>query len=98
MEEIINSNKGGKPLEVGVNKFFLMNFIATILFIILQILFLPLAIIGFAYAYYKQIYGSKKLDVSSTAVEIINGRWIMDVFDIRKDAVTVKLYNVLPNE
>ena len=40
---------------------------------------------------------SKKLGVSSTAIEIINGRWTMDKFGLRKDPATVKLFNVLPN-
>ena len=43
------------------------------------------------------MYVSKKLGVSFTAIEIINGRWTMDKFDLRKDPATVKLFNVLPN-
>ena len=47
--------------------------------------------------YYKQMYVSKRLGVSSTAIEIINGRWAMDKFDLRRDPATVKLFDVLPN-
>lgn len=43
------------------------------------------------------MYGSKKLGVSSTAVEVINGRWSMDIFGIRKDTASVKLNQQLPN-
>jgi len=31
----------------------------------------------------------KKLGVSSTAIEVINGRWTMDVFGMGKDTASV---------
>lgn len=71
--------------------------IGFIVFAVIQILFIPLAIIGAIITYYKQMHVSKKLGVSSTAIEIINGRWTMDRFGLRKDPATVKLFNVLPN-
>ncbi len=71
--------------------------IGFIVFVIIQTLFIPLAIIGAIITYYKQMHVSKKLGVSSTAIEIINGRWTMDRFGLRKDPATVKLFNVLPN-
>jgi methyltransferase (TIGR00027 family) len=74
-----------------------MEFIALIVYIIVQILFIPFAIIGFSLVFYKQMYVSKKLGVSSTAVEVINGRWAMDIFGIRKDTASVKLNQQLPN-
>lgn len=66
-------------------------------YVIVQILFIPFGIIGAIIIYYKQMYVSKKLGVSSTAIEIINGRWTTDKFGLRKDPATVKLFNVLPN-
>ena len=71
--------------------------IGYILFILVQIVFVPLAIIGVLIVYYKQVYVSKKLGVSSTAVEIINGRWTMDKFGLRKDRAAVRLNEILPN-
>lgn len=68
-----------------------------IVYVIVQILFIPFGIIGAIIIYYKQMHVSKKLGVSSTAIEIINGRWTMDKFGLRKDPATVKLFNVLPN-
>ncbi len=68
-----------------------------IIYIIVQTLFIPLGIIGGIIIAYKQIYVSKKLKVSSTAIEIINGRWTMDKFKLRNDLASVKLFNVLPN-
>jgi len=74
-----------------------MDFIALLVFIVVQILFIPLAIIGFILVAYKQMYVSKKLGVSASANEVINGRWTMDVFGLRKDTASVKLNRVLPN-
>jgi methyltransferase (TIGR00027 family) len=74
-----------------------MEFIALLVFIVVQILFIPLATVGFILVFYKQMYGSKKLGVSSTAIEVINGRWTMDVFGMRKDTASVKLNRLLPN-
>ncbi len=71
--------------------------IGFIVFIVVQTLFIPFAIVGVFIAFYKQMYVSKKLGVSSTAVEIINGRWTMDKFGIRKDPATVQLFKVMPN-
>ena len=73
------------------------NILAFIIFIILQILFIPLAIIGAIWVGYKQIVVSKKLGVSQTAIEIINGRWTMHIFGLRDDHATAKLAPILPN-
>ena len=71
--------------------------IASLVFIIAQIYLLPLAVIGFVLVFYKQMFVSRRLGVSSTAVEVINGRWTMDIFGLRQDQATVKLNQVLPN-
>ncbi len=67
------------------------------IYFIVQILFIPLGIIGSILIYYKQMFVSKKLGVSSTAIEIINGRWTMDKFGLRNDFATVQLFKQLPN-
>ena len=74
-----------------------MDFIALFVFMVVQILFLPLSIVGFMLVAYKQMYVSKRLGVSGTAIEIINGRWTLDIFGLRKDTASVKLNRVLPN-
>ena len=74
-----------------------MDFIALLVFMVVQILFLPLSIAGFILVAYKQMYVSKRLGVSGTAIEVINGRWTLDVFGLRKDTASVKLNRVLPN-
>jgi len=74
-----------------------MRAISFLVFIVLQILFLPLAIVGAALVGYKQMVVSKRLRVSQTGIEVLNGRWTLDVFDIRKDPATVKLASAIPN-
>ncbi|MFK7805694.1 MAG: class I SAM-dependent methyltransferase [Anaerolineae bacterium] len=73
------------------------NILALIIFIILQILFIPLAIVGGIWAGYKQLAMSKRLGVSQTAIEILNGRWTMHIFGLRDDAAAAQLAPVLPN-
>jgi methyltransferase (TIGR00027 family) len=75
----------------------LRNFFALIVFVILQILFIPLAIIGAIVVGYRQLIVSKNLGVSQTAIEIINGRWTMHIFGLRDDPAAAKLAPVLPN-
>ena len=74
-----------------------MSILSFLIFILLQIAFLPLAIAGFLIVAYKQMVVSKKLGVSQTAIEVLNGRWTMHVFDIRKDQTTAQLANTIPN-
>lgn len=71
--------------------------IALLVFILTQVLSIPLVIIGGIIITYKQVIVSKKLGVSSTAISVISSRWLMDIFDLRKDTASVKLYRVLPN-
>jgi methyltransferase (TIGR00027 family) len=59
--------------------------------------FIPLALIGFVLVAYRQMGVSKKLGISQTAIEILNGRWTMHIFNIRIDEATAKLAAALPN-
>lgn len=74
-----------------------MTFLAYLTFIPLQIVWLPLSLIGVIMVGYRQLAVSKKLGVSQTAVEIINGRWAMDVFGLRRDGAARKLAADIPN-
>ena len=40
---------------------------------------------------------SKKLGLSMTAIEVINGRWTMHIFGMREDEATARLAAALPN-
>ena len=74
-----------------------MTSLSYLIYVPLQILAIPGAIVGLLLTAYKQILVSKRLEVSQTAIEIINGRWTMHVFGLRKDDATAALISVLPN-
>lgn len=74
-----------------------MKYLSYAVFIPLQIVFLPVAFVGLLLTAYKQIVVSKRLGVSQTAIEIINGRWTMHIFGLRQDDATAALMSVLPN-
>lgn len=74
-----------------------MSILSLLLYIPLQIVFIPIAILGGILVAYKQMVVSKRLGISQTAIEVINGRWTMHVFGMRDDPATAKLAAALPN-
>lgn len=74
-----------------------MRFLSFVVFLVLQIAFLPLAVVGFFIVGYKQMVVSKRLGVSQTMVEVINARWTMHVFDMREDMASARLADCVPN-
>ena len=74
-----------------------MRLIAWVVFVVLLVVFLPLLVLGTLMVTYKQLVVSRRLGVSQTGIEVINGRWTMDWFGIRPDPATVRLLGVLPN-
>jgi len=74
-----------------------LSILAVLFFIPLQLVWLPFSLIGAGIVAYRQLIVSRRLGVSQTAVEIINGRWAMHVFDLREDEATARLARVLPN-
>ena len=74
-----------------------MRFLSFVVFLVLQIAFLPLAVVGFFIVGYKQMVVSKRLGVSQTMVEVINARWTMHVFDMREDMASARLADRVPN-
>jgi methyltransferase (TIGR00027 family) len=74
-----------------------MSTLGLILYIILQVAFLPLALVGVMLVAYRQIVVSKRLGISQTAIEVLNGRWTMHIFDIRADRASAELAATLPN-
>ena len=69
-----------------------------LVFLILQILFIPFAIIGLILALYKEFKVSKKLGVSFTAGQAIQIRWIMHYVRTRTDEDTVEFIKHFPIE
>jgi methyltransferase (TIGR00027 family) len=74
-----------------------MRLISFLVYIPLQIAFIPLAIAGVVLVAYRQMIVSKKMGISQTAIEVINGRWTMHVFGLRSDVATANLAAKLPN-
>ena len=62
-----------------------MTALSYLIYVPLQILAIPGAIVGLLLTAYKQILVSRRLGISQTAIEIINGRWTMHVFGLRQD-------------
>ena len=67
-----------------------MRVLSFAVFVVLQIVFLPLGLVGVLLVGYKQLVISKRLGLAQSAIEVINGRWTMHVFDIRSDPATVR--------
>ena len=57
---------------------------------LLQIILLPISLIGMIYASYKQQKNSKKEKISYTAGQVIQGQWILNFFYIREDNNIIK--------
>ena len=74
-----------------------MNIIKILLFVILQILLLPLFMLGFVLIAVRQLLVSKKLGLSGTAIDVLQSRWIQHYFGGRDDPVTIELAKTLPN-
>ena len=65
-------------------------FFQTLTYVLLQIILLPISLIGFIYANYKQKKNSLKTKISYTAGQVIQGQWILHYFKIRKDNNIIK--------
>ena len=74
-----------------------MSVLSLILYIPLQIAFIPFAILGFVLVAYKQLVVSKRLGVPQSAIEILNGRWTMHIFGMRSDKSGAALASTMPN-
>jgi methyltransferase (TIGR00027 family) len=76
----------------------MLKFIQNFTYIILQIILLPLAILGSLYAINKEKKVSKRLYISYTAGQVIQGQWLMHYFKIRKDKNIIKFIKKFPAE
>ncbi|MCD4783982.1 MAG: SAM-dependent methyltransferase [Candidatus Eremiobacteraeota bacterium] len=67
-----------------------------LVFIIIQLVLLPLSIIGYVFMFVKVLLYSKKHGISATATNPLSSRWIYHIFGLRKDEATVKMISSLP--
>ena len=77
---------------------FLIKLFQIILYIPIQIIFIPFAIIGLIDAIYKEMRKSKKLGVSFTAIQALQYRWLMHYFNTRPDPLSVAFIKKFPCE
>ncbi len=77
---------------------FLIKLFQIILYIPIQIIFIPFAIIGLIDAIYKEMGKSKKLGVSFSAIKALQYRWIMHYFNTRPDPLSVEFTKKFPCE
>jgi methyltransferase (TIGR00027 family) len=89
--------KDTKKQLPGVYHFFIKLF-QIILYIPIQILFIPFAIIGLIDGIYKEMGNSKRLGVSFSAGQALQYRWIMHYFDTRPDPLSVAFTKKFPCE
>ncbi len=90
-------DKNTKKQLPGVLRFFIKLF-QIIFYILLQIIFIPFAVIGLITAIYKEMRKSKKLKCSFSAIKAFQYRWLMHYFDTRPDPLSVAFTKYFPCE
>ena len=87
MYEGLMTDKNTKKQLPGILRF-LIKLFQIILYIPIQIIFIPFAIIGIIDAIYKEMRKSKKLGVSFSAIKALQYRWMMHYFNNRPDPIS----------
>lgn len=91
------TEKNTKKQRLGKIRF-AIKFFQIILYIPIQIIFIPFAIIGLAAGFYKEMRIGKKLGVSYSAGQALQYRWIMHYFNTRPDPLSVAFIKKFPCE
>jgi methyltransferase (TIGR00027 family) len=74
-----------------------MRILGLVVYVVVQIVFIPVALAGTVYLAVKQLGVSKRIGVSATATSVVGNRWLLDKFGLRPDPAAVRLYAALPN-
>ena len=77
---------------------FLIQLFQIILYIPIQIIFIPFAIVGIIVGIYKGMGKSKKLGICFTACRALQYRWFMHYFNTRPDPLSVAFTKKFPCE
>jgi len=77
---------------------FLVKLFQIVLYIPIQIVFIPIAIIGIIDGIYKGMGKSKKLGISFTSCRALQYRWIMHYFNTRLDPLSIAFTKNFPCE
>jgi methyltransferase (TIGR00027 family) len=76
----------------------LIKLIQIILYLLIQIIFIPFLIIGLIVGFYKEMANSKKYGVSFSAGQALQYRWFMHYLETRPDPHTVAFVKKFPCE
>jgi len=68
------------------------------LYVPIQVVFIPFALIGLVVAIYKEMVRSRELGVSFSAIKALQYRWFMHHFGTRPDPLSVKFIKEFPCE
>jgi len=91
------TDKNTKNQLPGILRF-LIKLFQILLYIPIQIIFIPFAIVGIIDAIYKEMGKSKKLGVSFSAIKALQYRWMMHYFNTRPDPLSVAFIKKFPCE
>lgn len=84
--------------EVSGTLHVIQNLIQIILYVLIQIIFIPFAIVGLIDGIYKEMVISKKRGVSFSAGQALQYRWIMHYFATRPDKLSIEFVKKFPCE
>ena len=70
----------------------------NIIYIFFQTLLMPISIIGAVYSFQKEKIISKRLKISYTAGQVIQGQWLLHKFKLRRDPEMIKFIKNFPAE
>ena len=76
----------------------LVTLLQVLLYIPIQIVFIPFALIGLIVGLHRGMRRSKKLGVSFSAIQTLQYRWFMHFFDTRPDPISVAFIKKFPCE
>jgi len=91
------TDKNTKKQFPGILRFVIKLFKIT-LYILIQIIFIPIAVIGLIDGIYKEMGKSRKLGVSFSAIKALQYRWFMHYFNTRPDSLSVAFIKKFPCE
>ena len=77
---------------------FLIKLAQVVLYMPIQVAFIPFAVVGLVDAIYKEMVVSRRLGVSFTAIKALQYRWFMHYFGARPDPMSVVFTKNLPCE
>lgn len=75
-----------------------VSLLRILLYVPIQIVFLPVALVGLMVGLYKEVGRSRKLGVSFSAIQALQYRWIMHFFGTRPDPISVAFIRKFPCE